>query len=180
MKVRVTFRHMDPDEELREYVQDKVGRLCEKYLHRPKDATVVLTAEKFRRTAEITIKAANALLNGKEETEDARSAVDIVLDKLEVQARKHREKYKPRRGGVETGAFSVYRGEEAASEDEDFTPRVIPDDKFVPKPMSIEDAVMALEDSRDDFLVFRNAKNMTICVLYRRPDGNYGLVEPEE
>lgn len=178
MKVNVTFRHMDTDDELREYVEEKVTRLCEKYLHRPQDAEVVFTAEKFRRAAEITIKADSTLLTGKEEMEDARAALDSVLDKLEIQARKYREKFKPRKRGSDDMAVpGPPVGEDP--DDEDFEPRVIPDDTFVPKPMSVEDAIIVLEDQRDDFLVFRNADSLEICVVYKRRDGHYGLIEPE-
>lgn len=180
MKVTVTFRHMDADDELREYVDEKVQKLAGKYFHRPLEGMVVLTTEKFRKLAEISVKADNNVMMGKDETEDMRSAIDSALDKLEIQARKHREKYKPRKGGAEPEAgitFTVFRGEEKGPESE---PRIIREDNFVPKPLTIDDAALLFESGRNDFVVFRNADNMRICVLYRRPDGNLGLIEPEE
>ncbi|HUT53918.1 MAG TPA: ribosome-associated translation inhibitor RaiA [bacterium] len=181
MKVNVTFRHMEPDDELKSYVTEKVLKLAEKYLHKPNEAVVVLTAEKFRRIAEITIKADNTVLTGKEETEDTRGSIDLALDKLEIQARRRRTRVKSRqKGGAEQGGgFAVYHGSAERTEDEDFVPGVIKEDKFVPKPMTVEDSLIVLEDSADDFLVFRNAETFGICVVYRRPDGNYGLIEPE-
>jgi len=169
---------MDPDSAIRSYVEEKIDRLAKKYLQRPLEAQVILEAEKFRRTAEITLKAENSVLVGKEEQEDLRSAVDLVLDKLEIQAKKHREKYKNRKksGLDEAHSFAVYRGRDEEGE-QTGEPSIIRSDKFVPKPYSVEDALILLEGSRDDFMVFRDADSMGICVLYRRPDGNFGLIE---
>jgi putative sigma-54 modulation protein len=180
MKVNVTFRHMEADDQLRAYVDEKTQKLATKYFHRPLEATVVLTTEKFRKAAEISIKGDNLVLIGKDETEDMHSAIDAALDKLEIQGRKHREKYKPRKGGAaeaEPAGFAVFRG---ANLGEEFEARIIKEERFVPKPMTVEDAAMLFEDGRDDFLVFRNAENMRVCVIFRRPDGHLGLIEPEE
>jgi putative sigma-54 modulation protein len=171
---------MDADDELRDYVDEKITRLAEKYLHKPKEATVVISAEKFRRLAEITIKADNTVITGKEETEDPKSAIDLALDKLEIQARRRRTRIKSRRKGAsEEGVFAVYRGEPEDAEEAEIEPRIIKEDRFIPKPMSVEDALMTLEHSPEDFLVFRSADTFGVCVLYRRRDGNYGLIEPE-
>ncbi len=177
MKVIVTFRHMEVDEDVRAYVEEKTSRLAEKYFKRPQEGQVVLTAEKFRRLAEISIKADNVTLVGKEETQDLRNSIDMALDKLDKQAAKHRKKIKDRKKGGD-GGFVVYRGPEGEPAKEGFEPEVIRDDRFVPKPMSIEDAILLLEDGSDDFLVFVNQDSMVVCVLYRRPDGHYGLIEP--
>jgi putative sigma-54 modulation protein len=173
---------MDADDELKSYVIEKVQKLSEKYLHKHNEAVVVLTAEKFRRIAEINIKADNTTLTGKEETEDMRSSIDLALDKLEIQARRRHTRVKSRKKGSAeaSGGFAVFRGEQLKPEEEDFLPGVIKEDKFVPKPMTVEDAIIVLDDSSDDFLVFRNAESFGICVIYRRPDGNFGLIEPQD
>ena len=181
MKVNVTFRHMEADDQLRAYVDEKTQKLATKYFHRPLEATVVLTTEKFRKAAEISIKGDNLVLIGKDETEDMHSAIDAALDKLEIQGRKHREKYKPTKGAgrAEAAGFEVFRGGRD-SLGEEFEPQIIKEEVFVAKPMSLEDAAMVFESTKGDFLVFRNADNFRICVMYRRPDGNLGLIEPEE
>lgn len=183
MKVIVTFRHMEADDGLREYVEEKTQKLAAKYFHRPQEATVILTTEKFRKLSEISIKGDSTTLIGKDETEDMRSAIDSALEKLEIQGRKHREKYKPRKGGApadeETSGFAVFRGGKD-SLGEEFAPRIVKEERFVAKPMTVDDAASLFEDGRDDFLVFRNAGNMRVCVLFRRPDGHLGLIEPED
>lgn len=181
MKVTVTFRHMESDRELRSYVEQKISRVAEKYFHRPQEAQVILSTEKFRKIAEITLHADNNVLTGKEQMEDMRSAIDLALEKLEKQAEKHRKRYKSRkRGSAEEISFAVYRGGEEAADEEASEPRVIRADRFVAKPMEVEDAILLLSQTKDDFIVFRNAENMKFAVLYRREDGQYGLIEPEE
>jgi putative sigma-54 modulation protein len=178
MKVNVTFRHMEPDEALKEYVEEKLTHLGDKYFQRPKDAAVVFSAEKFRRIAEITIKVDNTLLNGREEKDDARVAFDLALDKLEIQAKKYRGKFKVRkRAGAEAGAPEGEPLPPEGPEDDEFIPRVIPDKNYVPKPLTVEDALLALDESPEAFLVFRNSDTNGVCVLYHREDGNYGLIE---
>jgi len=179
MKVTVTFRHMEADSDIKSYAEEKLNRLADKYFQRPKEAQVVLEAEKFRRSAEITLKADNVSLVGKEQKEDIRSSFDLALQKLEAQAKKHREKNKSRNkssGGQ--SSFAVYREKDAPGEG--FEPEVVKVDRFVPKPYTVEDAVVLLEERSDDFIVFRNADDLQICVLYRMPDGNYGLIETGE
>lgn len=181
MKVTVTFRHMESDPALRSYVEEKVTRIAEKYFHRPAEGQAILSAEKFRRTAEITAHGDNQVLTGKEEKEDMRSAIDLALEKLEKQAEKHRKRYKMRkRETAEEISFAVYRGKGPEPADEATEPRVIKTDRFTPKPMDVDDAVLLLSESKDDFIVFRDADSLKICVLYRREDGHYGLIEPEE
>jgi len=184
MKINTTFRHMDSDDDIRSYVEEKIEKLAEKYFRKPQEATVILSAEKFRRGAEIILRADNMQLTGKEEKEDLRSAVDLALDKIEKQTRKKSKKIdkKKKSNNDLKHSFAVYRGmpEETPAEGEAADPEVIKVDKFIPKPLSVDDAIVMLEDQGDDFIVYRDAESMNIAVIYRRPDGNYGLIEPED
>ncbi len=183
MKINTTFRHMDSDDDIRSYVEEKLEKLAGKYFRKPQEADVILSAEKFRRSVEIILRADNMQLTGKEEKEDLRSAVDLVLDKLEKQTRKKSKKIdrKKNRSNDLKNSFAVYRqAEESPGETEGTEPEVIKADRFIPKPMSVDDAVVILEEQGDDFIVYRDAESMSIAVIYRRPDGNYGLIEPEE
>ena len=93
----VTFRHMEPSEKLKEYSHDKLARL-EKYLDAVIDAEVVLTVEKFRHRAEVLIVSDGLKIKAEEETEDMYAALDMVVDKLEKQIKRHREKLKAHKG----------------------------------------------------------------------------------
>ena len=175
MQTSVTFKNIDSSENLRSYVSDKLDRF-DKYLYNPAEASVVLSVEKFRHIAEINIKGDRLNINGKEETEDMYSAIDMVLDKLEKQIKKSKEKLSDKRSG------SKYRGKDPISGDsfqgEDEFEKQVKIQHIEYKPMDVDEAVMQMELVDDNFLVFTNARDSQINVLYRRKDGHYGLIQP--
>lgn len=175
MQTSVTFKNIDSSENLRSYVSDKLDRF-DKYLYNPAEASVVLSVEKFRHIAEINIKGDRLNINGKEETEDMYSAIDMVLDKLEKQIKKSKEKLSDKRSG------SKYRGKDSISGDsfqgEDEFEKQVKIQHIEYKPMDVDEAVMQMELVDDNFLVFTNARDSQINVLYRRKDGHYGLIQP--
>jgi putative sigma-54 modulation protein len=194
MQVNVTFRHMEATGALHDYADAKVQRLAEKYFHRPIDAHVILSVVKRRHFAEIVLNADRHTLNAKEETGDLYSAIDLAIEKLEHQARKQAGKLKslkhatpsPRRRAapapIETTPtqpglrVDVIRADTFSRRN---GPEIIKSSKLPVKPMSVEEAVMQMDLMSNDFLVFRNAATASLSVVYRRKDGNYGLIEPE-
>ncbi|HDM77839.1 MAG TPA: ribosome-associated translation inhibitor RaiA [Deltaproteobacteria bacterium] len=175
MQISVTFRRVEPSENLKQYAIDKISRV-QKYLDTPAEAHVVLSVEKFRHIADVTINANGVNINGVEETEDLYSAIDMVVDKLETQIKKHKNKFRRRKGAATRGKELESMQESDFPEDSE--PRIIKSEKFYAKPMDIDEAVMQLELSDDTFLVFTNARTNNINVIYKRKDGNYGLIEP--
>ena len=89
MDIVVTFRRMEPVESLRLYAQEKLSKI-RKYLDTPIEAHVVLEVEKFRHIADVTVNIDGATIKGVEETEDMYSAIDQVMDKIEIQVKRHR------------------------------------------------------------------------------------------
>ena len=179
MHVTVTFRHVDPTPALRAYAEEKLARV-KKYLRRPVDAHVILSVAKERHVAEITLKADHVTMVAQEETHDLYSAIDLALDKLEHQAQKLKAKRRSHRGaGGRGGEPPEVTASVLAAEPEapGATRAVIRTQRVPAKPMSVEEAVDQLAASRDDFLVFTNASTQNVAVLYRRRDGNYGLIE---
>jgi putative sigma-54 modulation protein len=194
MQVTVTFRHIEATEALRRHAESKVRRVA-KYVHRLVDAHVILSVVKRRHIAEIVLNADRRTISAKEETGDLYSAIDLAIDKLEKQARKHSGKLKshkvsarrkPRlaadvapvapaesRGGLRVDVIRA----------DSFTrrngPEVVRSKRLPVKPMSIEEAIMQMDLMSNDFLVFRNAATESLSVVYRRKDGNYGLIEPD-
>ena len=173
MQTSVTFKNLDPSDRLKSYVSEKLNRF-DKYLLNPAEASVVLAVEKFRHIAEINIIGDRMNINGKEETEDMYSAIDIVLDKLEKQIKKSKQKVRERRSGKgkdkgiepEVGAF-----------DQDSEGRIMI--KTIEyKPMDVDEAIMQLDLVNSNFLVFTNSRSDQVNVLYKRKDGNYGLIQP--
>lgn len=177
MDITVTFRHMEPTESLRGYAEEKVSKI-KKYLDFPLEAHVVLTVEKFRHVADVTLSVNGSRIKGVEETEDMYSAIDQVMDKIEKQVKKHRSKIRSRRA-VSIRDEETLAGEEAEEGTVSVTEEpTIEIEKMVAKPMDPEEAAMQLVMSRQDFLVFRNSSSGEINVIRKRRDGNLGLIEP--
>ena len=172
MDIIVTFRRMEPVESLRVYAQEKLSKL-RKFLDTPIEAHVVLEVEKFRHIADVTVNIDGATIKGVEETEDMYSAIDQVMDKIEIQVKRHRSKIRERRPEAPRGEAS----EEPAAQTGEEVPAIVVE-KLVTKPMDPEEAAMQLNMSQQDFLVFRNARSKEMNVLYKRRDGNLGLIEP--
>jgi len=177
MEIAVTFRHMKPTESLRTYAEEKISKI-KKYLDFPIEAHVVLSVEKFRHIADVTLSLDGTWIKGIEETDDMYSAIDQVMDKLEKQVKKNRSKVRNRRAENRKGEGAL----EIEETEEDATLGLegpsIEVEKMVAKPMDPEEAAMQLSTSQQDFLVFRNAQSEEINVIYKRRDGNLGLIQP--
>ncbi|MDY0378122.1 MAG: ribosome-associated translation inhibitor RaiA, partial [Desulfobacterales bacterium] len=116
MQTSVTFKNLDPSETLKSYVGEKLDRF-DKFLDNPAEANVVLSVEKFRHIAEINIIGDRLNIVGKEETNDMYSAIDMVLDKLEKQIKKSKQKTRDRRGGIKSGLERMAEGSVNLPED---------------------------------------------------------------
>jgi putative sigma-54 modulation protein len=175
MQTSVTFKNVDTSEHLKAYVQDKLDRL-DKFLDNPAEANVVLRVEKFRHIAEVNINGDRLNIIGKEETEDMYSAIDLVLDKLEKQIKKNKQKIRDhRRGGKNREKIGSLI--ETMLQEED-SPEQIRVKSIDYKPMDVDEAVMQMGLVEDSFLVFTNSRTEKVNVLYRMNDGNFGLIQP--
>jgi putative sigma-54 modulation protein len=179
MEITVTFRHMEPTDALRNYAIEKVTKLT-RYVDKMTEANVILSLEKHRHIAEVTINANRITINGRDETNDMHSAIDLVMDKIERQVKKYKDKirnHKPSPHVQDINArINVLSSESIESIE---GPRVVRTKTLSIKPMSVEEAVMQLDLLNNDFFIFSNASNQKVSVIYRRKDGDYGLIEPE-
>jgi putative sigma-54 modulation protein len=175
MQTSVTFKNLDPSEHLKSYVTEKLNRF-DKLLDNPAEAGVVLIVEKHRHIAEVNITGDRININGKDETGDMYSAIDMVLDKLEKQLKRSKQKIRERRASAK-GQTRTIREEGPQMTDEDAAPQ-IKVESIDYKPMDIEEAVLQMDLADQGFLVFTNARSSQINVLYRRKDGHYGLIQP--
>jgi putative sigma-54 modulation protein len=177
MQIKISFRHIEPSDALKFYIEDKFTRI-KKYLEEPIEAHVVLRVEKFRHIAEVSVDASGFRLNGAEETGDMYSSIDLLVDSLETQAaRKGKEKVSRRRtsgGPKESIGLSEPAGQAPRGEQD---PRVIRAEQVYAKPMHLDEAVMELNLSTGEFMVFTNRSTNRVNVLYKRKDGNLGLIE---
>ncbi len=174
MDITVTFRHIDSTDSLKEYAEEKLSKVS-KYFDFPVEAHIVLTAEKFRRIADVTLNVNGTLIKAEEETEDMYAAIDQVMDKIEIQVKRYRDKTRNRRNKSEA-PISIAHIDESGDLTAD-EPN-IEVEKLVAKPMDPEEAAMQFTMALQDFLVFRNSRSGEINVIYKRKDGNLGLIEP--
>jgi len=179
MQITTTFRHMEPSEALKSYAEEKLERV-KKYIDEPVVVQLFLTVEKIRHSAEVTINAKGITIKAAEESNDMYASVDAVADKIERQLRRFKERIKAHKPSPDARERQVQKSiVEAASLDEETGPVVIKTNTFSMKPMTVEEAVMQMELLHKDFLVYTEASTENINVVYRRKDGNYGLIAPE-
>ena len=175
MHTSVTFKNLDSSENLKSYVGDKLDRF-DKYLYNPAEAKVVLSVEKFRHMAEINIIGDRLSIHGKEVTDDMYAAIDMVLDKLEKQIKKNKQKNRKHRSSSKSRTKDLLAEDSLHLEDEATGHIIVRNIDY--KPMDVEEAVMQMDLVTDNFLVFTNARTDQVNVLYRRKNDDYGLIQP--
>lgn len=175
MKISVTFRNAEAESWQKEYVEERLNKL-NKYIDNPVDARVILSVEKFRNTAEINLMADGLTINGKEEDKDMHLAIDNAIDKIERQLKKRKEKV---RGFKNSSARDEGFGQESAGEEGDETSDagVVETRKVVLTPMSIDDAILEMETTKNRFVIYRDTSTENVNVIYRREDGKFALME---
>ena len=177
MQLNITFRHVEPSDALKAYATEKVDRL-KKYFDGLVEGHVILSLEKIRHFAEVTLQANGVRVNAKEENADFYSAVDNVAEKLERQLVRFKEKlkrHKPLSNRERRSLQEKVYAYESFGED---APRVLQTEHYHTQPMSLDDAVMQMDLADQPFLVFTDEEGR-VKVVYRREDGHYGLIEPE-
>lgn len=181
MHISITGRHVEVTSALRDYVEKKVNKL-ERYFNHIIEAHIILGLDgKTKQVAEITIHANGITIHGEESSEDMYASIDKVLDKIERQIKKYKEKisnHSPRTSKKDRNVTINIMSSEKEGEKTP-TYQVIKTKKFAVKPMSIDEAIMQMDLMGDDFLVFLNAENDDTNVIYRRKDGTYGLIEKD-
>jgi putative sigma-54 modulation protein len=160
---------MDLTENLKDYAEEKINRF-EKYLANITEATVTLSVEKYRHKAEVLLKINGVIIQAESITVEMYSSIDEVVEKLESQVRKYKEKVVSRRKNMRQQTDSL--------PEEENQPMIIKNKSFDIKPMSVEEAAVSMEMMDRSFFVFTNASSGDINVLYKRNDGNLGLIEP--
>ncbi|MCR4428869.1 MAG: ribosome-associated translation inhibitor RaiA [Caldiserica bacterium] len=176
MRIIVKGKNVDLTEALHQYAIKKVQRV-DRYFNNIQDVLVTLSMERGRFSAEATMQVSGALIRAEEKDSDMYSAIDRMADKLERQVKRHKERLTRKGKATSQGERAVpsFEGEGIALEE----PRVVKTKRFALKPMNPEEAVEQLELLGHSFFVFLNAESNRVNVVYKREDGNYGLIEPE-
>jgi putative sigma-54 modulation protein len=185
MQLMVTGRHVDITEPLRTHIEKKIQKI-KAYFDRIIEMRVVLSIEKYRQFAEITVVGNDSLhFHSKESTEDMYVSIDKALEKIERQLRRRIKVRQSKR--KKAAAEPEVAEEETAEEGAGETPEdelveqygvysVTVSDRFPAKPMSVEDALMLLDDSGDDFFAFINQQTEELNLVFRKRKGGYGLL----
>jgi putative sigma-54 modulation protein len=172
---------MEPTDAIREYAERKLQKV-KRYLDEPIEASVVLSVEKYRNIADVTLSAGRNVLNCREQTEDIYSAIDMALDKMERQIKKQKEKIKAKKGrgkpDREAFAQEVEGLDIAAEQQPEWERRIGQTRTAEAKPISLEEAVLWMDANiHSDLLVFKNVADQKIHVIYRRKEGDLAVIQ---
>lgn len=194
MQFAVTFRHMEPTDALKSYAKERMERV-KKYLPDPIACHVVLSTERHNHRIDVSFQLHNGLsIAGHETTENMYSSIDLCIAKIERQVRKYKGKLEGMRArphnvvalpwshSIIDEAFHEVNGDghpkvsaKPGDEHPDFT--VVKTEKFHAQPLSVAEAIVQLNLLHEPFLVFRHDTDGRVAVVYKREDGNYGLIE---
>jgi putative sigma-54 modulation protein len=181
MELTIKGKNMEVTDRLRDYVRKKIGKL-DRYLPSISEAWVELSVEgtkaaQDRQVCQVTVRSNGTILRAEERSEDMFYSIDTVLDKMYRQIARYKGKRKNRWRGAAVPAEPLPGEYEQEVEEE--TSSIVRYKRFPMTPMSPEEAVEQMELLGHDFFVFFNADEGQINVLYRRKDGNYGVIQPE-
>jgi len=178
MNITFNFKNFEPSDHLRDYARKRFEKLA-KYTTATEASELQanLAVEKTRQMADVIFLADNMHISAHEVSEDMYSTIDMILDKVEAQAKKFREKQKDRRRqSAETVRMDVISISEDAAGSR--VPTIIESDQYEPKPMAVEEAAMQLATLKFEFLVFINSETERPNVIYRLRNGDFGLIDP--
>jgi len=163
---------------LQDYLEKRLGKL-EKYFESDIEANITMSIARESHIVEVTISIDGLLLRGEEVSPDMYASVDSVVDKLERQIHKHKTKInrKLRQQGVKELSEQLAPAP-VEEEEEETEPGIVRTKRFVMKPMQVEEAILQMDLLGHSFFVFNNAETEELNVIYKRKDGNYGLIEP--
>jgi putative sigma-54 modulation protein len=178
MKIIFKGKHIEVTDAMRNYIEKRLNKI-ERHFDHILEVIVTLSVEKNRQIVEATLQASRALIRAEEETDDMYTSIDKVADKLERQIQKYKEKYfqKPHPSSERKGL--VNEGVNVEDSESDKIAKIVRTKRFAIKPMSVEEAAMQMNLLGHNFFVFANDNTNKVNVLYKRKDGNFGLIEPE-
>jgi putative sigma-54 modulation protein len=181
VQLQVKGRHVEVNPALEDYAEKKLQKVG-RHLHEPIEVELELIAERnpaigATQVAEATVWANGHILRAREGSHDLKASIDLMVDKLERQAKKLHDKNL--RKPAHKISHAAVNGSEDERSDEETEELIVKVKQFALKPMSADEAILQLELLGHAFFVFRNAETMEVNVLYKRRDGKFGLIEPQ-
>ncbi|MEZ3434003.1 MAG: ribosome-associated translation inhibitor RaiA [Lachnospiraceae bacterium] len=175
MKFIIVGKNIDVTSSLRETVENKLGKL-ERYFTPDTEIHVTLSVQKEHQKIEVTIPVKGNIIRSEQESSDMYVSIDLVEEVIERQLRKYKNKLIAKHQEGSNFNKELFETEEAVDDGEI---KIVRTKKFGIKPMFPEDACVQMELLGHNFFVFYNAESDEVCVVYRRKDGTFGLIEPE-
>ncbi len=174
MKTTIRGAKIKVTDAIKAHVEEKIGKL-DKYFDNPEEisANVLIKVKGKDQTVEVTIPTKKFILRGEETNNDLYAAVDLVSDKLERQIRKNKTRMKKK---IDKSVIEFKMDFEVEKEEKNEN-KIVKRKNIEMKPMSEEEAILQLELLGHSFFVFKNVKTDEIDILYRRNDGDYGIIE---
>lgn len=180
VRVTVSGKNIQVTAALREHAESRASKL-QRYFDdekRPVNVDVVLATQKDRHKAEVTMQVGSLLVRGEGVSEDMYASIDQAIDRIGRQVRKYKTRINRKLlEGPKIGELPPLPANDGPVEKE--KPKVVRVKRFSFKPMDVEEAILQMELLSHDFFVFTDAETNDVNVLYRRRDGNYGLIGPE-
>lgn len=181
MKFIVSGKNIEITPALREKIVKKLNKL-DKFFKPDTEVQVTMGVEKSRHIIEVTIPFNGVVIRAEEATSDMYASIDKVIDIIERQIRKYKTKIQKRvhDGALNNEYFKTVktgRDKDEFEEEEEF--KIVRTKRFAIKPMNVEEAILQMNLLGHAFFVFSNADSNQVNVVYKRKDGNYGLIEPE-
>lgn len=185
MKIMTYGKNIDVTPALKNYAEEKVSKIAKFFNGAPLEAHISMQVEKDRHIVEVTAYINGIILRGEEETHDMYASIDGVIEKLERQVRKYKTKITRKIRERKQEFKEEYKEERTEElfndediEEDEFEPKIVRTKRFAIKPMDVQEAIMQMDLLGHDFFVFSNSETEEVNVVYKRKDGNYGLIEP--
>ena len=173
MEILIRGTKVEVTDSMKGYVKEKLSKLDKYFVDQKLKATVLVKVHNYLQKIEVTIPLKSLILRAEEEQEDFYAAVDLVINKLERQIRKNKSKLQ-KREKVKTKEFNLDDLIEIEESDE-----IVKRKKIDVKPMNSEEALLQMQLSGHDFYMYKDSDTDAVCVLYKRKDGGYGIIESE-
>lgn len=174
MKLNIRGDKLEITDAIRDYVEDKLGRLDKYFKDSDINANVLLKVKGNRQIIEVTVPTDKYILRSEEENNDLYAAIDLVVDKLEGQIRKNKTKLKKQ--NIDN-KYKDFNFDYELEEDEENNDVIVKHKEIEMKPMDSEEAILEMELLGHSFFVYKDVDTGNVNVLYKRKDGNYGLIE---
>ena len=176
MKCNIRGDKLKVTDAIRDYIEEKIGKLNKYFKTEDITAHIVIKVRGNRQIIEVTIPTDKYILRSEVEDDDLYAAIDLVTDKLERQIRKNKTKLQHRINETINKEFNFDYDFELETEEER---KIVKRKSIETKPMDEEEAILEMELLGHDFFVYNDMDKNSVCVLYKRKDGNYGLIETE-